>query len=168
VPIQLTQGFAESLPDLRRQIEEAKRTIAEATQSLRDLQELVAIIERAQGSTKGKGKGKGKESAPSILVAADQFKGVKAADAVKRILVTNPERSYRVSQLADALYRGGQSSSLPQIRQNVAAFVKYARERQYLIPGGNGQGYKLSAAGRQAYSSAAVQPVSLFPSSAEG
>jgi hypothetical protein len=149
-----------SLPDLRRQIEDAKRTIAETTENLRDLQELVAIIERAQGNAHEE------QAAPSILVAADQFRGARATDAIRRVLTANPERSFRVGHLVDALYRGGQSPSRVKIRQNVAAFMKYAREREWLIPSDEPQSYKLSDLGRRHFSSAVSRPGSLFPSAA--
>lgn len=165
VTIQLPPGLLQSLPDLRRQLEDARREANAAAQRVRELGDLIASIERFLSGPSAKAE------APAILVGNDQFKGKQAAEAVKRIMLAN-DRPFRVSELADILYRGGQSSDMMKIRQNVAAVMKYARQYQWLVVSENDpQAWKLSESGRAAWAAqlaAASEAPTLQLSSGEG
>lgn len=152
MPIDIPNDLLNSLPDLRRQHIAAKREMEEATQKLKKLGDLIEAIERAFDSASVK-------TAPGILVLENQLQGLSAPKAMARILLTHPE-PVRANELADALYRGGQAPSRTKIRQNVKFYMKRWRTEGWLEPAGPQYSYRLTASGREKFSTTELEPPS--------
>ncbi len=162
VAIELPSGLRESLADLRRQRDDAKREMERVSQLYRDLNELISTIERVTSDEPASTTSRG------LLIADGSLRGMSANKAMVRVLTLHPNGA-RARDLADALYRGGQATDLEKIKQNVGFYMNRWRGAKYLEKGADEHAWKLSELGRAKLSPTAPgQPSELFSNAQQG
>jgi hypothetical protein len=118
-----TLNHEEILSQLRREAADLKARL-EALQGQYDTTvEAVKIWEKLAAAPQPK--------APGIIVGADQFRGLKTPDALKRLMLS-VTGAYTSADLGDALMRGGFGNDVIQIRQNMKHPLKLWRKRTWV------------------------------------
>ncbi|HEY4131753.1 MAG TPA: hypothetical protein VGM50_14135 [Gemmatimonadaceae bacterium] len=123
--IRLPAQLMDSLPELRRQLDQARRELAQASANVKELSDLITAIEKAGG--------RGRTEHSAVLVVDGSFTGMRISDAARRVMLANPTTAFRVVQLTDVIVRGGMQGDVSKIRDAVSAFMKDARKRGELV-----------------------------------
>lgn len=97
------------------------------------------------------------DPAATILVSADQFRGMTTARALRKLLLS-VDRPLRAMEMAQTLVRGGLEEDVMKVRERIAYNLKSWRRQKLVTRDEVAQSWELSEKGKDVFANVTDQP----------